>query len=147
MSDPKEMAMRFDSYAAGAWRARHWTPVARWTFFAALGAALALVVLVLGATSILAAESPLSACPASPVSGQRIYDCAGLLTASETSDLEARARAVQQAGAPVIVYLQAKSATYDQTLSDAAGLMARWNVESKSGAKDGVVILLNLKPG
>ncbi len=47
----------------------------------------------------------------------------------------------------MVVYLQVKNATYDQTLTDAANLMARWGVESQSGAKDGVVILLNLKPG
>lgn len=140
--------MRLNTRAAGSWRARVRARAARWALFATFGVALASLALALGATSVLAGGArPLATCPGSPVSGQRIYDCAGLLTASETSDLEARARAVQQAGAPVIVYLQAKSATYDQTLSDAAGLMARWNVESKSGAKDGVVILLNLKPG
>lgn len=78
---------------------------------------------------------------------QHIYDCAGLLTTAEISALEAKAQAVRAAGAPVVVYLQAKDATYDQTLQDAADLMARWDIESSSGAKDGLVILLNLKPG
>ena len=78
---------------------------------------------------------------------QHIYDCASLLTTAEISALEAKAQAVQAAGAPVVVYLQVKDAGYDQTLKDAADLMARWNVESTSGAKDGLVILLNLKPG
>jgi uncharacterized membrane protein YgcG len=45
------------------------------------------------------------------------------------------------------VRLQVKNASYDQTLTDAADLMARWDVESRPGAKDGLVILLNLKPG
>ncbi len=93
------------------------------------------------------AARPLAACPDRPITGQRVYDCAGLLTPGEIKDLEARALAVQRAGAPVVVYLQVKNATYDQTLSDAASLMARWDVESKPGAKDGIVILLNLKPG
>lgn len=79
--------------------------------------------------------------------GRHIYDCAGLLTPDEISGLEAKAQAVQNAGAPVVVYLQVKDTSYDQTLKDAADLMARWNVESKPGAKDGLVILLNLKPG
>jgi uncharacterized membrane protein YgcG len=93
------------------------------------------------------ATRALVACPDRPLAGQHIYDCAGLLTPGEVADLETRALAVQRAGAPVVVYLQAKSASYDQTLSDAASLMARWDVESKSGAKDGLVIMLNLKPG
>jgi uncharacterized membrane protein YgcG len=78
---------------------------------------------------------------------QHIYDCAALLKPAEISALEVKADAVRQAGAPVVVYLQVKSATYEQTLTDAANLMAGWNVESQSGAKDGLVILLYLKPG
>lgn len=120
---------------------------ARRMAFGALVTLAALAAIALGLTVAPAEASPGAACPGGPVTGQHIYDCAGLLTASETSDLEARARAVQDAGAPVVVYLQAKDASYDQTLSDAANLMARWNVESRPGAKDGVVMLLNLKPG
>jgi len=78
---------------------------------------------------------------------RHIYDCAGLLTPAESSGLEARAQAVQNAGAPVVVYLQVKDTSYEQTLSDAANLMARWDVESSPGAKNGLVIMLNLKPG
>lgn len=78
---------------------------------------------------------------------RHIYDCARLLTPAEISDLEARAQAVQNAGAPVVVYLQVKDTSYEQTLSDAADLMARWGIESSPGAKNGLVIMLNLKPG
>jgi uncharacterized membrane protein YgcG len=81
-----------------------------------------------------------------PVAGQRVYDCANLLTPEETTDLEQRAAAVAQAGAPTIVYLQARSATAEQTLHDAIDLMNRWNVESKPGAHDGFVMFFNLQP-
>ncbi len=136
-------------------RIRSWgrrARVQRWGYAAlvaliALGALAVSTAFSLGAAPVFAQEAaPLATCPDRPVTGQRVYDCAGLLTSGEIKDLEARALAVQQAGAPVIVYLQVKDATYDQTLSDAASLMARWDVESASGAKDGLVILLNLKP-
>ncbi len=81
-----------------------------------------------------------------PVAGQRVYDCANLLTSEEVADLEQQAAAVAQAGAPTVVYLQARSATAEQTLQDAIDLMNRWNVESKPGAHDGFVMFFNLQP-
>lgn len=98
------------------------------------------------ALSLAPAITTPSACDI-PMAGQHIYDCAGLLTTAEISALEAKAQAAQDAGAAVVVYLQVKDTGYDQTLKDAADLMARWNVESRPGAKDGLVILLNLKSG
>lgn len=121
----------------------------------ALLMALALAFAATGVTSAAPRSRAQAAAPAvaaPPTCGpytqsQHIYDCAGLLTTAEISALEAKAQAVRAAGAPVVVYLQAKDATYDQTLKDAADLMARWDIESSAGAKDGLVILLNLKPG
>jgi uncharacterized membrane protein YgcG len=81
-----------------------------------------------------------------PVAGQRVYDCATLLTPGETKDLEQQAAAVAQAGAPTIVYLQTRSASAEGTLQDAIDLMNRWNVESKPGAHDGFVMFFNLQP-
>jgi uncharacterized membrane protein YgcG len=81
------------------------------------------------------------------VAGQRVYDCANLLTTQETANLERPAAAVAQAGAPTIVYLQTRSATAEETLQDAIDLMNRWNVESKPGAHDGFVMFFNLQPG
>ncbi|HEU5346474.1 MAG TPA: TPM domain-containing protein [Ktedonobacterales bacterium] len=124
---------------------------------ALLGAALLLAVALvtaLGATTTPTAQADagVPAVTTLPVcqthlASRHIYDCAGLLTTEEVSALEAKAQAAQRAGAPVVVFLQAKDASYDQTLQDAADLMARWDVESQPGAKDGLVILLNLKPG
>src|SRR5262249_12052468 len=84
---------------------------------------------------------------AGPVAGQHIYDCAQLLTPTEVSMLEARAAEVQQAGAPTIVYLQARNATADEALQDAIDLMNRWKVESQPGARDGFVMFFDLHPG
>jgi uncharacterized membrane protein YgcG len=82
-----------------------------------------------------------------PTPGQHIYDCANLLTSQEIANLEADAAAVEQAGAPTVVYLQVRNATAQQTLQDAIDLMNRWNVESRAGAHDGFVMFFNLQPG
>ncbi len=82
-----------------------------------------------------------------PTPGKHVYDCAGLLTSAEIADLETHAKAVEQAGAPTVIYLQAKDATQDETRQDAIDLMNRWHVESASGTRDGFVMFLNLKPG
>ncbi len=81
-----------------------------------------------------------------PVPGQHIYDQAGVLTIDQKSMLEQHARQVEAAGAPVVVYLQAKSANYSQTEQDARDLMDQWNVQSAPDAHDGLVFFFNLKP-
>jgi uncharacterized membrane protein YgcG len=81
------------------------------------------------------------------IAGQHVYDRAGVLTAGETADLERRAGEVERAGAPVVVYLQARKANYQQTEQDAADLMEAWDIQSAPGAHDGLVIFLNLNPG
>ena len=79
-----------------------------------------------------------------PVAGRHVYDCAGLLSTSEVTSIEAHAAAVALAGAPTVIYLQVQKATYAQTYQEAADLMSRWDVESHPGAKDGLVMFLNL---
>lgn len=81
-----------------------------------------------------------------PVAGKHVYDCAGILTAAEAAEIETHAAAVEQAGAPTVVYLQVRNASYDETLQDAADLMNNWDVESSPGAHDGFIMLLNLLP-
>ncbi|WP_040668247.1 DUF2207 family protein [Nitrolancea hollandica] len=81
------------------------------------------------------------------IAGRHVYDRAGVLTAGEQADLERRAGAVERAGAPVVVYLQARKANYQQTEQDAADLMEAWDIQSAPGAHDGLVIFLNLNPG
>src|SRR5262245_37209461 len=76
------------------------------------------------------------------VSSQHVYDRAGILTPAEIADLETRAVAVERAGAPTVVYLQARDASRDETIQDGRDLMQAWNIESSSGARDGVVVFL-----
>jgi hypothetical protein len=84
---------------------------------------------------------------AGPEPGKRVYDTAGILSPSEIKDLETHAQALTNAGAPCIVYVQARNATRDETRQDAQNLMTAWNVESKPGARDGFVMYFNLEPG
>ncbi|HEX5547665.1 MAG TPA: TPM domain-containing protein [Ktedonobacterales bacterium] len=104
---------------------------------------LAVSLTTLGADTASAASR--ASC-AGPVVGQLVYDCTGLLTPTEIATLEADAAAVERAGAPTVVYLQARDATADETLQDAFDLMGRWNVESHPGAHDGFVMFFNLTP-
>jgi uncharacterized membrane protein YgcG len=103
-----------------------------------LGAAFA--VLGLGATAALADDW------GQRVPGQHVYDPAGALTPAQVSDLERSAAAVDQAGAPTVVYVRRKDADDATTRQDARALMDAWAVESSAGQKDGFVLLLNLKP-
>jgi len=103
-----------------------------------LGAAVA--VLGLGATAALADDW------VQRVPGQHVYDPAGALTPAQVSDLERSAGAVDQAGAPTVVYVRRKDADDATTRQDARALMDAWAVESSAGRKDGFVLLLNLKP-
>lgn len=81
-----------------------------------------------------------------PVPGQRVYDRSGTLSAAEIRDLEDRAAAVTAAGAPTVVFLRAQDADDEETQRDARDLAEAWGVESAPGARDGVVIFLNLDP-
>ena len=78
--------------------------------------------------------------------GRHVYDRAGVLSATEVSDLEARATASERAGAPTIVYLRVAKADQNDTSKDARELMDAWDVQSAPEAKDGIVIFLNLNP-
>ena len=98
-------------------------------------AALRLAILI---TALLALAMPRTAALAAsgyghPTPGQHIYDRTGLLRPDELADLERRANAALRAGAPTVVYLQARHADYPATYKDAQTLMAAWGVESASG--------------
>jgi len=82
-----------------------------------------------------------------PEPGRHVYDRAGVLSPSEIADLEQRALAVEQAGAPVVIYLRAQDASFDDTVADARQLMDAWDIQSAPGARDGVVFFFNLEPG
>ncbi|MGZ6306270.1 MAG: DUF2207 family protein, partial [Ktedonobacterales bacterium] len=104
-----------------------------------------LLALALGSPRQVGASAEQGGC-AGPVAGQHIYDCAHLLSPDEISMLEVQAAAVDRAGAPTVVYLQARNATAQQALQDAIDLMNRWGVESRPGARDGFVMFFDLQP-
>ena len=81
------------------------------------------------------------------VAGRHVYDTAGALAPAQAGDVEAAAAAVDRAGAPTVVSLRSKSADDAGTHPDARELMDALAVGSSPGAKDGFVLLLNLKPG
>jgi uncharacterized membrane protein YgcG len=118
----------------------------RWWAVILAPAALALVVSLTPFMGASVEAAPRNSCTG-PVAGQHVYDCANLLTSAEIATLEADAAAVDRAGAPTVVYLQARDATADETLQDAIDLTNRWNVESHPGARDGFVMFFNLMPG
>ena len=108
--------------------------------------ALASFVSVVAFLFILASPTAASSNFGNPVTGHHIYDNAHVLTSEQISMLEMHAQRVVDAGAPVVVYLQAKDASYDATEQDAKDLMDQWDVESAPNARDGLVIFVNLKP-
>jgi uncharacterized protein (TIGR04222 family) len=81
-----------------------------------------------------------------PTPGRRVYDEAGVLTTAEVERLEEAAANVTAAGAPTIVYVRSQEADAEETVQDAADLMEAWAVESNLGAKDGLVLFLNVDP-
>jgi uncharacterized membrane protein YgcG len=120
------------------------------TLLAALGAAIAtLAVLVLALPALVAGATP----PAGPpypdaVTGQRVYDYAGIFSASERSSAEATIRTIEdRTGAQIAVYTQVKPASdsLDKATADALALMNQWGVGRK-GFDDGLVILFDMQP-
>lgn len=108
--------------------------------------ALAVVLTILGA-ALLAPGKVWAADFGQPIPGVHVYDRTGLLTPTEIADLESRSAAVERAGAPTVVYLQAKDASQSVTMQDARDLMDAWDLQSAPNARDGLVIFFNLKPG
>lgn len=104
---------------------------------------------LLAAFALAAAAVPASTAPesTSPDSTRSVYDNAGVLAPAEIADLERRAHAIHRLGHPVVVYLATKRRSYEETVDDARGLMESWDVQSRPGATDGVVVLINLRPG
>jgi len=78
---------------------------------------------------------------------RHVYDNASVLASADLENLERQAAGMTMAGAPTVVYLRIKAANSDATRQDARDLMDAWQVESAPDAKDGLVLLLNLKPG
>ncbi|MCO5176279.1 MAG: DUF2207 domain-containing protein [Thermomicrobiales bacterium] len=98
---------------------------------------------------LLAVSAPLIALAADfgdRVPGQRVYDQTGALTADNIARIDTQAAAVEETGSPVVVFLAARDADYDETVADGRELMETWDIQSGPDQRDGVVIFLNLQP-
>jgi uncharacterized membrane protein YgcG len=82
-----------------------------------------------------------------PVTGQRVYDYAGIFSSDAIASAEATIRAIEdRTGAQIAVYTQIKpeSDTLDKANADARALMDQWGVGRK-GFDDGLVILFDMQ--
>ncbi len=117
-----------------------------------IGLALGLLWLLAaaGLGSVAAAASP--APPAGPpypaaVTGQRVYDFAGIFSPDAIVRAEARIRTIEErTGAQIAVYTQVKPLSDDlnKANADAAALIDQWGVGRK-GFDDGLVILFDMQ--
>jgi uncharacterized membrane protein YgcG len=111
-----------------------------------VGAVVWLLLLTFAGAS--AAATP----PAGPpypdaVSGQRVYDYAGIFSSGAIADAEKTIKAIEiRTGAQIAVYAQVKgeSDTVDKASADALALMNQWGVGRK-GFDDGLVILFDMQ--
>jgi uncharacterized membrane protein YgcG len=78
--------------------------------------------------------------------GRHVYDRAAVLAPGQVEDLEAGAAAVERAGAPTAVLVQLKAADDAAARQDARSLMDVWDVESGPGTRDGLVVVVDLRP-
>jgi len=117
--------------------------------FAALGIAGAgLWLLLMVGGMAMASAAPPAGPPYPPaVDGQRVYDLAGIFSATAVAQAEATIRDIEtRSGAQVAVYTQIKpeSDTLDKANADALALMNQWGVGRK-GFDDGLVILFDMQ--
>jgi uncharacterized membrane protein YgcG len=109
-------------------------------------AAVAALALLLLATIVPATSSAAGPPYPPPVTGQRVYDTAGILSPNTIAEAERISRAIEvRTGAQVVVYTQLKpeSDTPDAAENDAIALMDQWGIGRK-GFDDGLVILFDM---
>jgi uncharacterized membrane protein YgcG len=80
-----------------------------------------------------------------PLATKHIYDQGALLSTSEEKTLEGDARVLTTYGVPVLVFVRRSTDTISESQTFADDLRESHAVESKSGADDGLVMLLTLK--
>ncbi len=115
--------------------------------FVTLGAVAVGLWLVLAAPAVAVAPPAGPPYPA-PVTGQRVYDYAGIFSPETISTAESIIAGIERrTGAQVAVYTQVKpeSDTLDLANADARALMDQWGVGRK-GFDDGLVILFDMRP-
>ncbi len=109
-------------------------------FWAAAIAGLLLLLVVPAALSAAGPPYP------TPVTGQRVYDTAGVFSAATIAEAQRISEGIEaRTGSQVVVYTQVKpeSSTQDLAEKDAIALMDQWGIGRK-GFDDGLVILFDL---
>ena len=107
----------------------------------------AVLLLLLASAGLSVAAPPAGPPYPEPVTGQRVYDYAGIFSETARSRAEATIRGIEdRTGAQVAVYTQVKpqSDTLDLANDDALALMNQWGVGRK-GFDDGLVILFDMQ--
>jgi uncharacterized membrane protein YgcG len=79
-----------------------------------------------------------------PLATKHIYDQGALLSTSEEKTLEGDARVLTTYGVPVLVFVRRSTDTISESQTFADDLRKSRAVESKSGADDGLIMLLTL---
>ncbi len=112
---------------------------------------VAIGLLSLASVGAAAAADPGSPGPPfpNPVTGQRVYDYAGIFSPDAIADAEEASRAIEaRTGAQVVVYTQPNDTfdlTTDETESRALALINQWGIGRK-GFDDGMVLFFDLDP-
>jgi uncharacterized membrane protein YgcG len=114
----------------------------------AIGLAVAAAWLMLAGSALAANAAPAAGPPyPEPVTGQRVYDYAGIFSPQAVGSAEQVIRAIEdRTGAQVAVYTQIKpqSDDLDKANADALALMNQWGVGRK-GFDDGLVIMFDMQ--
>lgn len=76
-----------------------------------------------------------------------VRDAAHALTGAQLNNVSAQATAVAAAGTPVLVQVQVESANSTTAIAEAEALMNGADIESVTGAQDGLVMLVDIQPG
>jgi uncharacterized membrane protein YgcG len=113
-----------------------------------MGPAVAAAWLMLACSALAANAAPAAGPPyPEPVTGQRVYDNAGIFSPQAIASAEQVIRAIEdRTGAQVAVYTQVKpqSDDLDKANADALALMNQWGVGRK-GFDDGLVIMFDMQ--
>lgn len=86
-------------------------------------------------------------CAAVAASAAVVEDGADALSGTALSTVQQHANAVTVTGHPVLVLVRTRASSDSGVQDEAAQLMSSRDIESASGARDGVVLLVDLTPG
>ncbi|TMB56008.1 MAG: TPM domain-containing protein, partial [Chloroflexi bacterium] len=115
----------------------------RWLLVTVVAAVFAATFVVTALVNLFPASGDARFPP--PVSGQAVYDRAGVISAEDHEALESEIDAIEaRSGAELAVYVQVDpTLTEDANLAAAHALMDQWGV-GRAGFDDGLVILVSL---